>query len=123
MPGKTILKRVPKKQLTDEELLALQKAKKEERERDLVAAGELEKRLPHLSHRQLRGELRCIERGERIGKGSFRPGQRIAFATALLAVLDVTKTAPLFETNNKGKTRTARPDQINPNGRLHAYPF
>jgi hypothetical protein len=122
MPGKTILKRMPKKQLTDEELLILQKAKKEEREKDLVTARELDERLPHLSHHQLRGELRRIARGERTGKGSFRPSQRIAFATVLLTVLDTTKTTPLFETN-KGKARMARPDQINPNGRLHAYPL
>ena len=122
MPGKTILKRAPKKQLTNEELLVLQKTKKEEREKDLVAARDLEKRLPHLSHHQLRSELKRIARDERTGKGSFRPSLRIAFATVLLTVLDSTKTTPLFETN-KGKARTARPDQINPNGRLHAYPL
>lgn len=112
----------PKKKLTDAELLVIRKAKQEEREKDRVIADALGERLPAMSHRQLRNELKRVERGERRGK-DWNPSLRISFVTALLAVFDNTQTSKVFETDHKGNpTRVARPDQINPKGRLFAYP-
>jgi hypothetical protein len=105
MPGKTEIKRAPKKKLTDEELLALRKSRQAEREADLKVADDLAKRLPTMTDQQLRAELRRVARGERSGKNIYRPGLRIAFATVLSAVFDNTKTP------------------TNPKGRLHAYPL
>ena len=97
-------KKEPKKKLTDAELLAIRKAKQEEREKDLAVADALGKRLPKMTDKQLRGELKRVVRGERAGK-EWKPGLRISFATILTVVFENTKTP------------------TNPKGKLHAYPI
>jgi len=112
-------KRHPQKKaapLTPEEqakvLAAQQKAAEEakaERERVELFGKAVQK----MSHRQLRGELRRSIRREYAGKPPEpQAGLTICLGTIFLAVLDNTKTA------HNG----LRSDQINPNGRLHAYP-
>jgi hypothetical protein len=72
------------------------------------------KALPKMSHRQLRGELRRTIRREHAGKPPQpQAGLTIAWATVLAAVLDNTKTVV---------DKHTRPDQINPWGKLAAYP-
>src|SRR6266481_7979495 len=71
------------------------------------------KSMPKLSHRQLRGELRRAIRREYTGKPPEpQAGMNICLATIFLTVLDNTKTAHI----------EGRHNQINPSGRLHAYP-
>lgn len=67
----------------------------------------------HMSHRQLRGELHRAIRREHTGKPPEpQAGLTILLSTILLTVLDNTET---------GETRLRR-DQINPFGKLAAYP-
>ncbi|SRR6266851_1529335 len=102
--------------LTPEEqakvLAEMQKAQAEakaERERIELYS----KSVPKLSHRQLRGELRRAIRREYAGKPPEpQAGLNICLATILLTVLNNTET---------GETRL-RKDQINPFGKLAAYP-
>lgn len=98
-------KEEPKKKMTDEELLAVRKAKAAEREKDREVAELLAKKLPTLTDNQLRGELRRLTRGERVSKKEYRAGLRITFATVLSTVFDNTRTP------------------TNPKGKLHAYPL
>ena len=98
-------KKEPKKKLTEAEMLEIRKAKAAERDKDLATAAALEKKLPLMSDRQLRNELKRVVRGEKISKKEYRAGLRVTFASILLTVFDNTKT----ETNSKG--------------RLHAYPL
>jgi regulator of protease activity HflC (stomatin/prohibitin superfamily) len=71
------------------------------------------KSLPKLSHRQLQGELRRTIKREYAGKPPQpQAGLTILYATVLSEVLNNTKTIYYN-----------RPDQINPNGRLHPYPL
>jgi hypothetical protein len=67
-----------------------------------------------MSHRQLRGELKRLIRREYAGKPPEpQAGLNICLASIFLTVLENTHTVVEKHT---------RPDQINPNGRLHAYP-
>jgi len=122
-------KRKPQKKaapLTPEEqaaYLASQKLLAEEREKERQRVELYGKNIEGMSHRQLQTELRKTIRREYTGKPPQpQAGLTIAFATILSAVLENTKTATVFETDKKGRpTRVARPDQINPNGRLNSY--
>jgi hypothetical protein len=71
--------------------------------------------VPKMSHRQLRSELVKTIRREHIGKPPQpQAGLTIALASVFLTVLDNTKTVGVFDNGKR-----PRPDQINPNGRLH----
>jgi hypothetical protein len=114
--------------LTPEEqaaYLAEQKLAAEEREKERQRVELYGKSVEKMSHRQLSAELRKTIRREHTGKPPQpQAGLTIALASILSIVFDNTKTTPVFETDKKGRpTRTARPDQINPNGRLHPYPL
>lgn len=83
---------------------------KVERERVELYGKSVEK----MSHRQLRGEFVRLIKREHSGKPPEpQAGLNIALASIFLTVLDNTHTAV---------EKSTRPDQINPNGRLHAYP-
>src|SRR6266403_2264264 len=72
------------------------------------------KSVPKMSHRQLRGELVRLIKREHSGKPPVpQAGLNICLASIFLTVLDNTHTVV---------EKSTRPDQINPNGRLHAYP-
>jgi hypothetical protein len=110
-------KPVPKPLTAEEQAAALaakekaQAEAKAERERVELYGKSVEK----MSHRQLRKELTKTIRRESVKEGGKRlpiAGLNIAMATIFLTVLDNTKTAERL-----------RPDQINPNGKLHSYPL
>ena len=94
---------------------------KAERERVELYGKSVEK----MSHRQLRSELvKTIKRKHAGRPPQPQAGLTIGLASIFLAVLDNTQTVPVFETDKKGKPiRVARPDQINPTGKLSAYPL
>ena len=72
------------------------------------------KSVPKMSHRQLRGEFVRLIRREHSGKPPEpQAGLNIALASVFLTVLDNTHTVV---------EKSTRPNQINPNGRLHSYP-
>jgi hypothetical protein len=114
-------------QLTPEEqakVLAAQQAAAKEAENERERVELYGKSVEKMSHRQLRSELVKTIKREYAGKPPEpQAGMTIAFASILLTVFDNTKTSTVFETDRKGKpTRVARPDQINPHGKLEAYP-
>jgi len=115
-------KKKERKTPTDEERKALLKAKAAAREADRKVAEELAPKIPHMSHRQLRAELvRIADRGKT--KEGINGGLENAIASALLVVLDNTKTSPVFEFKPDGTPkRVARLDQINQLGRMASYP-
>ncbi len=92
-------KKEVKKPLTQEELLARQKARAKEREEDRVRAEAIEKALPKMSFRQVRGALKA--QAKRPSDGSPLTS---AIASIMLIVLDNTKS------------------KENPFARLQAYP-
>jgi hypothetical protein len=85
--------------LTPEQQKALKEARAKERKEDLERAGELEKRLPKMSFRQVRGALKS--QAKRPNDGSPLTS---AIALTMLTVLDNTKT------------------RENPFAKLQAYP-
>ena len=105
----------PAQKLTPEEIAA-QQAAKEKAAADAAAERErvelYGKNVQNMSHRQLRAELTKTIRREHTKDGGKRvpiAGQTIAFATALLAVLDNTCTTPVTDGG-----RRLRKDQLNP---------
>lgn len=92
-------KKEVKKPLTQEELLARQKARAKEREEDHVRAEAIEKALPKMSFRQVRGALKA-----QIRKPSDTSPLTSAIALIMLTVLDNTKS------------------RENPFAKLEAYP-
>jgi hypothetical protein len=107
--------KAPKPILTPEEKQARAEAAALEAKRLATYGGFLQS----ASHRQLQGELKRTIRAEHFkepGKKSKTPipGLTILFATILSTVLDNTKTQPI---------NGQRKDQINPKGKLHAYPL
>lgn len=95
-----------------EVLAAKQMAQEEavkERERVELYGKSVEK----MSHRQLSAELRKTIRREHTGRPPQpQAGLTILYASILSTILDSTRTS----------MDKPRPDQINPNGRLYAYP-
>ena len=92
-------KKEVKKPLTQEELLARQKARAKEREEDKVRALAIEKMLPKMSFRQVRGELK-----RQIRKPNDTSPLTSAIAIICLTMLDNTKSVE------------------NPFAKLQAYP-
>lgn len=84
-------KKTERKKLTEDERSALAQARAKARDEEKKVAEALAPRLPKMSHRQLRGEIKRVVR-EDSHKEGFVPGLRIAFATCLLTVLDNTQT-------------------------------
>jgi len=106
--------KTPKVVLTPEQIAERNEAAKVEAKRLEV----YENFLSEASHRQLQGEFKRTIRAEHFKEPGKKtktpiPGLTIAFATVLSAVLDNSKTL---------ETRL-RPNQINPKGKLHAYPL
>jgi hypothetical protein len=92
-----------KKVLTDEERATIAKSRKEAVAKDRKVAELLAATLPKLSHRQLRGELKRIDRRNITKEG--RDGDLgSGLAAVLLTILDNTKT------------------KDNPFGKLTSYP-
>jgi hypothetical protein len=103
-------------QLSPEEkavlLAAMQKAA-EEREAERQRIELYGKAVGKMSHRQLRGELVRAVKREYAGKPPQpQAGMNICLASIFLTVLDNTRT----------EAKGLRPDQINPFGKLAAYP-
>jgi len=92
-------KKEVKKPLTLEELKASKEARAKARKEDAERAGVMEAKVPKLSFRQLRGELKRQAR-----KPNDTSPLTSALAAVCLIVLDNTKTPQ------------------NPNGRLEAFP-